>query len=367
MFIGAAAYEKTGMPELHGTGFQIVANQTGCVISSRAVGKYVTGLLLEGYATKGFHNKAKSCNWGPMAGFVLADPRFTKRGSSLDARMDQRKDLKGSIQHGGSEIPLLITDARRRALESKADLGCIVAATDSRGNSVNTRHYWASSTTGDKMLFVLERVMDGPGANGKQLWAVKYGPNEVRMSNNLTAPNKAAGGALLPVMAMVDAACPTPVRKTYRGATTGDYDLFAIFVNRSDYERKGMDARMVPGSDRFKLGIKTYIQHEDKHLGNLTARIGMIRDMLNGRIQSMGYTGGHCVHHSDEAGRPFVTEMDLPFIAFIPGEKQPYCADSIADFKELLVKLGTKYVASFNAGWYRQLGMSVTPKGSYEV
>jgi hypothetical protein len=32
------------------------------MIASRAVGKYATGLILEGYASKGFHNKANSCS-----------------------------------------------------------------------------------------------------------------------------------------------------------------------------------------------------------------------------------------------------------------------------------------------------------------
>jgi len=366
MLTGVLAYEKTGMPESHGRCFQAVANETRCVISSRAVGKYVTGLLLEGYATKGFHNKAKSCDWGPMAGFVLADPRFTKRGGSLEARMDQRKDLTGSLNSHGDLTPLYITEERRVELETR--LKCIARAGDSPGNSINSRHYWGISSAGDKMLFVLDREMDGPGANGKQLWAVKYGRNEARLSNGLNASNKAAaGGPLLPVTAMVDAACPAAVKKTFRAATTGDYDLFAIFVARPQYARKTTDARMVPGSDRFKMGIDVYKKHEDEHLGNLTPRIRQIRDSLNMRIQGAGYLGGNCVHHSDEAGRPFVSSMDLPFIAFIPGETMPYCADSVDDFKMLLAKLRMQYVASFNAGWYKQLGMSVTPQGSFEV
>ena len=70
MLRGFAALQRTGMPVSHGRVFQDVANRMDCVISSRAVGPAVTQLLEEGYATKGFHNKAKSCPWGPMAGFV---------------------------------------------------------------------------------------------------------------------------------------------------------------------------------------------------------------------------------------------------------------------------------------------------------
>jgi hypothetical protein len=82
MLRGIEACIETGIPETHADAFQEVANREKCMIASRAVGKYATGLILEGYSSKGFHNKAKSCNWGPMAGFVLTDARFTKAGGT---------------------------------------------------------------------------------------------------------------------------------------------------------------------------------------------------------------------------------------------------------------------------------------------
>src|SRR5687767_8456368 len=77
------ACQMSGMPIAHARGFQQVANDSRCMIASRSVGKYATTLILEGYASKGFHVKAKSCDWGPMAGFVLSDPRFGKSGTTL--------------------------------------------------------------------------------------------------------------------------------------------------------------------------------------------------------------------------------------------------------------------------------------------
>ena len=113
---GAAAKQLTGTTNAHSAAFQAAADQFRAVIGSRAVGKWATGLLEEGYATKGFHNKAKSCNWGPMAGFVLSDPRFTKRGDSLEARTKQRKDLSKAFQGGATEVPVYISDRRLAAL-----------------------------------------------------------------------------------------------------------------------------------------------------------------------------------------------------------------------------------------------------------
>src|SRR5271168_2761472 len=113
MYRGNDACELTGIPDLHAEAFQEVADSTRWVISSRAVGKYATGLILESYATKGFHNKAKSCPWGPMAGFVLADPRFTKNPDVES----QRKALLKAVGDHAAETPLYITDARRKDLE----------------------------------------------------------------------------------------------------------------------------------------------------------------------------------------------------------------------------------------------------------
>lgn len=357
MLRGSHAVLATGMPLSHGRVFQQVANQTKCVISSRAVGKWATGLLLESYATKGFHNKAKSCPWGPMAGFVMADPRFTKNPDTAS----QRTDLFKAVKDGGGEIPLHITEERRRDLE-----GSLKRMTRTGGN-INEMQYSAAGPTGQMMTFVLRREMNAPGASGKQLWAVLYGAGEARLSNNLTSPNRSRPAQLLPVMAMVDPACPKDVKATYRAATTGDYDLFAIFPERDDYQRQGADQRMVPGSDRFRVGIKSYIQHEDRHRGNLTPRIAIIRNLLNAGVRMAGYRGGDVVHHSDEAGRPFVSNIDFPFIAFVPGQADAYCVENVSDFKKLIAGLSARYVMTFNAGWHREFGIAVSNKGNYEI
>jgi hypothetical protein len=354
---GIAALDLSGMPATHGTVFQAVANETKCVISSRAVGKWATGLLLESYATKGFHNKAKSCPWGPMAGFVMSDPRFTKNPDLAG----QRTDLVKTVRDGGNETPVYITDGRRKDLEGP--LGRITRT----GGTINEMLYDAPAPAGKAMKFVLRRALDAPGADGKQLWAVLYGPDEIRLSNDLASKNKSTGGNLLPVMAMIDPGCPPKVRASYRAATTGDYDLFAVFPPRKNYQRDGADRRMVPGSDRFKVGIKTYIKNEDPDRGNLTPRIAEIRQKINAGVRAAGYAGGDVVHHSDEAGRPMISSIDFPFIAFVPDQAEAYCIENTVDFKTFIGSLMMKYVMTFNAGWHRQLGIGVSKDGSYEV
>lgn len=362
MLRGSRALQIAGMPPSHGRVFQSVATQMDCVISSRAVGEVVAGLLMESYATKGFHNKAKSSPWGPMAGFVMADPRFTKN-KDMEG---QRKDLNKAKHEGGDEIPLYITNERRLDLETAKPHG-LGLITFVSGN-INEKTYTATGPGGVSMRFVLSRSLDAPGAEGKQLWQVLYASDEVRLSGDLKSPNKGAKGNLLPVMAMIDPSCPSSIRRTYRAATTGDYDLFAIFPRRSSYSRGTADKRMVPGTDRFKMGLQQYIGAEDPDLGNLTPRIAEARHKLNAGIAAAGYRGGNVVHHSDEAGRPMISSIDFPYIAFVPGEQDPYLCQHVVDFKAFIGYLLKKdFVMSFNAGWHRQLGIQTTLAGSYEV
>lgn len=357
------ACEKSGMPPAHARSFQRVADDIDCVISSRSVGVYATGLLLESYATKGFHVKAKSCNWGPMSGFVLSDPRFTKRGVSPEAREGQRRDVHSAIvSEDAGETPVYISEERRREVEAR---GWMTRA----GGTINEMQYTAVPPGGEKMRFVLRRMLDGvPGARGKQMWAVFYGAAETALPSSPAAPNRPkAAGALLPVMAMVDPHCPGAVRQTYRAAMTGDYDLWAVFPRASQVQPKGLDQRKVPGSERFVLPIADFVQHGDKELGNVTARVRDVKDRLNLALRVAGYAGGDAVHHGDEVGRPRVTEVELDVIAFVPNDRNAYFIKTLADLKDFFRVVVRNYSITLNPGWQRQLGFSATPAGNWEV
>ncbi|WP_248806660.1 CyaA/EF/ExoY family adenylyl cyclase toxin [Pseudomonas sp. MWU13-2100] len=354
---GLSAIISTGMPIQHGRAFQRVADAHNCVIAVRAVGPCATGLLLESYATKGFHNKAKSCTWGPMAGFVLADPRFTKNPDFSS----QREALQEAVDFGADEAPLYITDHRRQALEGP--LKCMTLV----GGNHQEMRYTAHGPLGLCMNFILKYTTSVAGARGEGLWGVFYGPQERRLSNSLTGLNQTPDRTdLLPVMAIVDPACPEEVRPTYRAATTCDYDLWAVFPGRASYSRSGADRRRVPGSDRWRYDESFFDQHEDPHRGNMTPRLNLLRKALNAAVRSQGYQGGDVVHHSDEAGRPLVYDIDFPCLFFTPHE-EAYCARSVQDLKQLLRQLSFDYVLGLNPGWHRQLGLTMSPKGHYEV
>jgi len=353
MVRGDEAYDLTGIPASHGEIFQEVANKSGCMISSRAVGKYATGLILESYASKGFHNKAKSCNWGPMAGFVLADPRFTKAPELAK----QAQALKDAEHEGALEVPVYISDDRRRWLLKN---NCMQESS----RTSTTHYYFASSPQGELMLFVLQSVTGVQGANGAPMWSVNYAFSEGRMSFTDTGSLEKAGkgGTYLPVMAMRDPFCSVPV-KDFRAATTGDYDLFAIYAQAKGYKPDSADKRMVAHAT-LEANIKARSPNtgEDPHLGNMTDRIRQVRDELNQGIQRVGYTGGNMVHHSDEGGRPFVNDVDLPVFAVVPGKKQAYGIESVEDLRQLISVDLEGYAPVFNPGWMKQLVFHADPK-----
>ena len=369
---GDAALELTGMVSSHAEVFAKVANGSDCVILSRAVGIYATGLLEENYASKGFHNKAKSCNWGPMAGFVLNDPRFTKVGGSEGGRQGQAKALDKAFDWGAEAVPVYISERRRRWLMKEG----VVRFAD------GSRDVIAGAPWGSVMRFRL--LSETPLGANEPMWGLYYHPDEKAQAKGLQVGGGQEEAGLLHVMAMRDPFCAVG---GYRSATTGDYDLFAVFppkdkhVRRNQalgdlrrnviaYDPAGMDGRPVPGSATGQPGYSEFDANEftghkatdaegyrRAGLGNITPRIIALEDKLNAGIRRAGYTGGDLVHHSDEAGRPMVNDVDMPVIGFVPGDFSPYGLQHVSEFKEF-VRLCSKegYHPMLNPGWLAEMG-----------
>ena len=349
---GKTACAKTGIPSLHAEAFQEVADATGNVISSRAVGIYATGLILEGYASKGFHNKAKSCNWGPMAGFVLDDPRFTKVGDTEKGQQEQKEALLHAIDEHAVEVPLFISDDRRQWLIKHRLMQFIDRESDS---------YTVRGVSPWGLTLEFKLVREKPEGASEKMWAVLY-----RKADRQGARALAGGaGAWTPVMAMRDPLC-TISAKDYRAATTGDYDLFALWARSAQYSPDKDDRRMVSHATlEANIKAKSANTGEDKHLGNLTPRIRMVRDRLNTAIKRRGYTGGDMIHHSDEGGRPFVGDIDLPVFAVVPGRAQPFALESVPDLREFITaELNRQFAPVFSPGWMKQLVFGADVKGA---
>lgn len=120
---------EEGFPEQVSKAFQKAADELNCVIWSRVPGKACTTLIDEGYNLKPFYVHGKSCNWGPMAGFVCQLPALNKAGTSKMA-YNLKEHINSlvwlvSIQTTERErnkvadslfLPLVISDKRKQEL-----------------------------------------------------------------------------------------------------------------------------------------------------------------------------------------------------------------------------------------------------------
>lgn len=76
----AKELNEEGFPDYMTFSFVEAAKATKSIISSRLPGGVGSDLIEAGYDLKGFQIKAKSCDWGPMGGFICQLPFFNKYG-----------------------------------------------------------------------------------------------------------------------------------------------------------------------------------------------------------------------------------------------------------------------------------------------
>ena len=348
------ACDRVGFPYAHGAAFQEVADDTRNIIVSRACGKYATGLIEESYATKGFYIKAKSCDWGPMAGLVLMDPHFSKLSRSDAGIAKQTKMVFDSLAHGAGSVAVFISDFRRQWLIAN---GLIQ---EDHAVGPNEIVYRAVTSDGCRPIppfaaglrFPLRRIAGIPDAT-VPLWSV-----------NCTD----AGGREFAVEALVNP--QVPLGATYRRACTGDYDLFAVWPSQAHYAAQaplGVDRRPVDpftlhelwhsvpaANNQLRDAIAANVEAlEPLGRGNITLRVEDTAVRLNRAIARRGYRGGNIVHHSDEGGRPFIDDIDLPAIAFVPNNgTSPFAIESLFDLS-LVIRQAHQagYVTIVNPAW----------------
>jgi hypothetical protein len=162
---------------------------------------------------------------------------------------------------------------------------------------------------------------------------------------------------------------PNPAwpRGHHKNAITGDYDLMAVWPMKANYDPTdedrrlgGMGAAGVTGRGGLK-GNDIIVQNEDSRRGNITNRVFLVAQMINSAVGAIG--GGfplrNMCHHSDEGGRPFVGDVDLPLIAFLPTQRRNYtfALSTINHFRAFSCTVDTMgFQVILNAGWMRQVG-----------
>jgi hypothetical protein len=348
------AVDRCGYVRSHAEAFAAVAVRNDTVILARSLNRWCTGLIEEGYCSKGFHLKAKTCDWGPMAGFVCEDPCFRKFDRAATESLDrlaaaiagqQRQNQHSISAHQAGRVPLAISAKRIRYLEIQRVIR-IESGRDSRQVMVS-----ADAPYGGELLFQLS-----------------YMRHSDRWQIHSVDPQS---GRTEPVMGMTNGVTRRfiPGPHDYRAAVTGDYDLAALWprmrFNSGRWERHWSQQRPVtplPVSDggaaagQYLAHLESRQNHgaEDPDMGNVSRFVVRMIDELNGEIEARSGYRWWMVHHNDEAGNPFSPDIDLPLLGFRPveGGCRIFAVESTAELNSLAVTLREQhYDAELNPRW----------------
>ena len=325
-----------GMPAAHAEAFLNVARSQKCTILVRATGPTCHGLLEEGYDTKGYRIHGKSCDWGPMAGFVMRDPRLNKYGLGK-AEFNRAKHQEAIVDDAegqgwnASTTPLVISERRVGWLRANGHITTVAKSGRLEGTA---------DKAGVKFNYAL---MKEPGG----LYSVCFdhsrgGTPWVQETGKRGRDIHRWGKDYEPMLAMTNPPGHGLQSKTpHLNAITGDYDLFAVWPYDEHYNAGvgGDDERplgTVRGSNSpaerhnvERLERNFTVGGQGTKLGNITNRIYMVCQLINSIV------GRSVLWHSDEAARPFLDDVDLPVIAFCPAGTH-FGLETIHDFQTFI-------------------------------
>ena len=371
------SFDNLGIPDAHSEAFLAAADTTGCVILTRTPGLASKMLLEDGYDGKCFHIKGKSCDWGPMAGFVCLDPILNKEGikGGLSNLLEHHKSLTmGYEGRVASFMQIIISDVRIRWLVHKGyidpvDLrapmvsGIVMARRHAgvpndieliipgipwlllpsppqgwalfydRSQAYNMRHRLPDNLRNsrqgmelllqafEELFFSAQRERDRVRIiHPRRIWqGYPEGENAFRHIHQLISRTRGfifQNVTYEPVLGLVNPHPPYAARLNYKNAVTGDYDLFGVWPPTGGSRMKDVrPVRMRPHIDGREI-----VRGEDPAVGNISDRVFLVAQLINSEIarRTRESVIPNRVFHSDEAGRPFVSDCNLPVAVFLP-------------------------------------------------
>jgi hypothetical protein len=316
---------------------QSVAQQLGEVIVYRSTGPWAKRWIERGHPTKNFHVKGKSSDWGPQAGFIPYDARYSKRPDASGDEAVRTKECAKSVHEGWARaVPLILS---RSELEMQLNRR--------EGNEVAIRRQFPAGDdfilfagpqgSGDEYVFRARRT-----AGRGEVYQIMVYKNQAALQgvNNFKLADMKAAELMTPLLVMASNEVGADDK-----AITGDYDLFVVvptwasygsrnaaLIHRPGVELQGQGQRpsqsFAPGvgmdnvldptlhtfgrpghfgprtqsaTQRFNRAVEATPRSEHADMGNLTPRVLRAINALNGAMGAVGTKNWtRRVHHNAE-------------------------------------------------------------------
>lgn len=334
--------DKTGLVPAHLIPLQRVASEHNCIIGIRPVDKLATALIEAGHPTKGFHIKGKSASWGPQAGFICVEQRFSKLENASPERIAKfNLQTQACIAEGhAAAVPLEVSQSRLHALFEQGLIDKL-----SPENPRGVSHLRASGPGGERYAFEALRL---PG-NGEARYLISH------------------RGAPLEVLA------PHAEARSF----TADYDLMVIAPHVSDlgpednlqvldvshqvFRQRLENYRTLPEHAALRQDYDdpaSFYRKSDGEIGNASERARRMIGVLN---QALVGDGEKVVHHATDSANPVTDpESNYPATFALPckiGRFEPLCIiENKDDLAELVMQAkNAGYHVPLNPLWEKEV------------
>lgn len=423
-----------GFPENVTTAFLTTADKVNSMVMSRVPGKATTTLIDEGYDLKSMYIKAKSCDWGPMAGFVCELHPFNKKGTGgIEFNEKKIKEYKSKLTNGeiaeptvNKETPfthIKILGARvNEIFENNGSAKDLNIENIEKGNeeikgyacdkkeNPTVLMQFMMKKEGDLWALYHGEIYTNKSGNGFNKYEQKgldtCGISAVWSKNSFHSKDFSKTPKIYPIRGLMNPYLPYYDKENtenyYKNAVAGDYDLFAVWPSK-DYSEKELERatevlaedfnldsvnpffaracnkklsvysatnknvyiEIIPEEDEEKSLMEKQVSNNEKKLqdilkdrGNINNIIYLTAQQLNSMVQFIyqNVRSGdfpNRAFHSDEGGRPGVTEIDYPFAVFLPPVISVYvhkelCQSGSKDPSILIIENREQFVTLIN-------------------
>lgn len=307
-------FRQIGMPLIHATKLAKLSKKMNLIFGFRPIDPLNAQLMRQKFPTKPMHIKAKTSNWGPMAGFICINQALSKLVFS---------DSKEMIDRANAEV--------KQCLEQGLALSGFLTITKDRLSflcGMKSRHQISFSNSRMDVKILTAQGLKGYAFHLSLLspnrWLVEYQGEPVKV---LYAP-----GTGLPMIADYDLMLVAPpVHEFDHSDTQINPEVSYILHKQKMMKSKVLWNRLFSQDKYLKLddtqllayaiSKDIYAADLDPKLGNLSKREKYLIKEINTVLEcEKGY---ELVHHGAEAANPFsipeqAAKDNYPAVFFLP-------------------------------------------------